>query len=304
MPSNKVEQKITLLQSGNADARKEAAQWLGKKGIRDATLPLVTALFDSNWRVRRNAAVALGNIGNPEAVEPLIAALKDRTLSVKRAAIQSLGMLRDMRAVDALIRYHSNVQLGADALHALMQIGAPALLYCAQQMESESRTPRHLCQEAARLMVRWDAGALLRETLSIEGWSGQQRWLALERVRSVQNSLSVFEIWLMGKSNRIGFIRVTDIPSWCERIARDPELSALHAGSRQVLDYLMLGRASQRDLTTESDELLRAASGTHRHDTGQTLLRASDKSAEVSKSPTLLDRLRRWFAARGRKVAP
>jgi len=300
MPSNKVEQKISLLQSGDARARKDAALWLGKKAIQQAFFPLLYALQDRDWKVRRNAAVALGSLGNRDAVEPLLAVLADRTLSVRRAAIQSLGTLRDARATEALIRFHSNVQLGPDALNALMQIGAPALLYCSQQIQSESPTARNLGLGAARQMVRWDANALLKETLSIEGWSGQQRWLALETVRNIQSSLTLFEIWLMAKPSRISFIRVTDIPSWCDRIVHDSELSALHVGSRQVLDYIMLGRASQRDHTTEGAELLRAAAGTRSRDTGETLLRASDKREEVSESPALLDRLRRWFTARNR----
>ncbi|MCW3053264.1 MAG: hypothetical protein JWN14_2434 [Chthonomonadales bacterium] len=304
MASKKVEQKITLLQSGDVKARKDAALWLGRKGIQDAFFPLLTALRDRDWKVRRNAAIALGSLGNRDAVESLVAALTDQTLSVKRAAIQSLGALRDMRATESLIRFHNNMQLGSDALAALMQIGAPALLYCAQQIQSESLTARNLSLGAARQMVRWDACALLRETMSIEDWNGQQRWLALETVRSIQSSLTLFEIWLMAKSGRIHFIRITDVPNWCERITRAPELSELHAGSRQVLDYIMLGRASQRDHAIESEELLRAATGTTHSDTGQTLLRASDRSATVPEKPVLMDRLRRWLAARSRKILP
>ncbi|MCW3100954.1 MAG: lyase domain protein repeat-containing protein [Chthonomonadaceae bacterium] len=291
---NKTQQRIEELQSGDVKTRKKAARWLGHKGTYEATTYLLAALKDSNWTVRANATLALGKIGDIGAVEPLIGQLSDRTLSVRRAAIHALGALGDLRAADGLMLLHRHTQLGSDALQALIQIGAPALLYCCQQMQSESLTARNLGQDTAHQMIRQDAEALLKETLLLPEWTGQQRWLIMETVRKVQSSLSFLEIWQLTK-----FARLSDIPSWCERVLREPEQAALHLGTRQVLDYIMLGRASQRDYTTDGSELLRAAVGTNTRDTGETLLRASDTSDEIMQKPSLLGRLRRWLGQEG-----
>ena len=288
--NNKTQQRIAALQSADEKERRAAALWLGEKGVSEAFVPLLTALQDSSWKVRRNAAVALGSLANVEAVEPLIAALADETLSVKRAAIRALGTLRQPRATESLMYFQDHLELGSDALQALTRIGASALLSCCRQMQNESATARSLGQKTAAELVRRDAETLLREAMSIEGWSGQERWLILEAVRKVQSSLWIAEFWLLPK-----FCRISDIPLWCERIIGDAELSALHIGSRQVLNYMMLGRASQRDYLTEGQELLRAAAGTKNSDTGATLLRASDANSETLAKVTLLGRLRRWL---------
>ncbi len=287
---NKTEQRLAALRSEDVKARKEAALWLGRKGIREALDPLLWALQDGSWKVRRNAAVALGNIGNLDAVEPLIARLSDPTLSVKRAAIHSLGTLRDARATVDLVRLTAHPRLGQDALQAVRQIGAPALLRCCYHMQNDNPDLPSLWRETARHMILARADLLLREVLSIEDWSGYQRWLILETVRTVQSCLPFFEVWRLTK-----FSRLSDIPGWCERIARDPEQAALYAGIKQVQDYIMLGRASLRDDTAERAELLRAADGTKGRDTGESLLRASIGGGAASEQPSLLDRLRRWL---------
>jgi hypothetical protein len=210
--NNKTQQRIEELQSGDVKTRKKAARWLGRKGTSEAMTYLLAALKDSNYIVRANATLALGKIGDNEAVEPLIGLLSDRTLSVRRAAIHALGSIGDLRAADGLMLLHRHTQLGPDALQALIKIGPPALLYCCQQMQSESLTARNLGPDAAHQMIRQDAEALLKETLILPEWCGQQRWLILETVRKVQSSLSLFELWQLTK-----FARLSDIPSWCER---------------------------------------------------------------------------------------
>lgn len=299
--SNKTQQRIEELQTGDIRTRKKAARWLGRRGTEEALPYLLAALKDGHWTVRLNATVALGKIGDSEAVEPILGLLSDRTLSVRRAAIRALGSIGDLRAADALLLLHRNAQLGSDALQALIRIGAPALLYCCRQVQSESLTARNLGQDTAHAMVRLASEALLKEALTLPGWSGQERWLILETVRKVQSSLSLFEVWRLTKFSRVANIpisQIIDVPIWCERIVRDAEYAAFHAGIRQVLDYLMLGRASQRNDTTAGGELLRAAADTPHRDTGKTLLRASDQSDEPLEKPSMLDRLRRWFVRR------
>jgi hypothetical protein len=289
--NNKTQQKIAGLQSDDVKVRKKAARWLGRKGTYDALAYLLAALNDSSWSVRRNAVVALGKIGEAQVVEPLIAKLSDRTVSVRRAAIQALGRIRDPRATEGLVRLHAHAQLGADAIKALIQIGAPALFLCCDRILLHNTEPPSPWTAAARQMILQGADRLLIEVLSAEGWSGQQRWQVLEYVRKIQGSLPFFEVWRLTK-----FSRITDIPSWCERASRELEQPAVHSGSKQILDYIMLGRASQRDYGTEGEELLRAAGGTKVSDTGETLLRASDiNNEETLKMPSLFGRLRRWL---------
>ncbi len=322
--NNKTQQKIEGLQSDDVKVRKKAARWLGRKGTYDALAYLLAALNDSSWSVRRNAVVALGKIGEAEVVEPLIVKLSDRTVSVRRAAIQALGRIRDPRATEGLVRLHAHAQLGADAIQALIQIGASALLICCDRMLRERtgsepmagmEPPSRLIQvgpstllirrdriqlhdteppspwmAAARQMILRGADRLLIEVLSAEGWSGQQRWQVLDYVRKIQGSLPFFEVWSLTK-----FSRITDIPSWCERASRELEQPAVRSGSKQILDYIMLGRASQRDYATEGEELLRAAGGTKECDTGETLLRAADRTIEAPGNLSFLGRLRRWL---------
>ena len=326
---NKTEQRIAELQSEDVKVRKDAALWLGHHGVQEACVPLLAALQDSSWKVRRNAAIALGQVGNGDAVEPLIAALSDRKLSVQRAAVVSLGTLRHSCATEALVNLLEDGNLGEDALKSLIRIGAPALLYCCQMLQNDRVEPTEprflqgepraqanmqganplwrqaarpqiiqeanpLRQQTVRRMILQAGDPLLREALTLEDWSGQQRWLILEAVRRVHTNLSFFEALRQTK-----FTRLSDIPLWCERVSRDPELVALHVGTRQVLDYIMLGRASQRDYATEGTELLRGANGTKERDTGAALLRASDKSNPTSETLTLLGRLRQWLKQEG-----
>jgi hypothetical protein len=311
MASNKqTKQRIEALHSGDIKSRKEAALWLGRKDASEVLAPLLAALHDSSWKVRRNAAVSLGKLRDLEAVEPLIAGLSDRTLSVKRAVVHALGTLRDARAVSSLFGLLGDAKLGGDVLKALVQIGAPALLHCCRKMQndtaetlvlrqttlqqsvSQGGDPR--LQDITRQIVLRGGDSLLKEVLSLEGWNGQERWRALAMVRTVQASLPFLELWRLTR-----FSRISDIPNWCERITRDREHAALNPGCRQVLNYIMLGRASQRDFATESEELLRGASGTKERDTGATLLRASDKSDPTPETPSLLGRLRRWLRQEG-----
>lgn len=290
----KTMQRIEELQSEDIETRKDAARWLGKRATAEALDPLLAALQDSSWKVRRNAAFSLGMLKSPEAVEPLLAALSDRTLSVQREAVNSLGKIQDARAIEPLAALSAHPKLGSDAVLALIGIGAPALLHYSRLLQTASPPVREQAQSVVTQMLRRSADSLLKAALRLEGWSGQQRWLVLETTRRTQESFAFFEQWSLSK-----FSRITNIAAWCSRIVQAPEHADLHAGVRQVQDYLMLGRASQRDHASESAELLRGAAGTHRQDTGETLLRASEESAETPARPSLLDRLRRWFGKKG-----
>jgi HEAT repeat protein len=75
MGARAVEPLIAALKDSDKDARKAAADALGKIGDGRAVEPLITALNDSRVDAREAAADALVKIGTP-AVEPLIELLK------------------------------------------------------------------------------------------------------------------------------------------------------------------------------------------------------------------------------------
>ena len=202
-----------------------------------------------------------------------------------------------MRAVKRLVHLHADYHLRHDALEALVQIGADALLYCCSQLPVGRLPPPSPCLDAARSMILQGKDRLLIDVLVAHGWTGQQRWIVLETVRQVQSGLPLLEI-LTASS----FGRIRDVSRWCERTARSSGRAAVRSGCREVLDYMMLGRASQQDVTTESEELLRAAGGTTARDTGETLLRPSDERDDTPQAPVQIEPVRRWFGMFRRRL--
>jgi HEAT repeat protein len=84
------------LQSGDRQAKLEAAAWAKQLGTRAAeTAPALIALLKSpDEALRQHAASALGRLGTAacaNAVPALTAALKDPDMLVRRAAADSLG---------------------------------------------------------------------------------------------------------------------------------------------------------------------------------------------------------------------
>lgn len=92
---------LGALDDDDLDARREAAEALGKQG-RAAIPGLVEALRSPQRDVRRGAAWALALTRDPASVPGLIEALAIRDWSVSRMAAVALGQLRDPRAVPAL----------------------------------------------------------------------------------------------------------------------------------------------------------------------------------------------------------
>ncbi|MEZ4409902.1 MAG: HEAT repeat domain-containing protein [Polyangiales bacterium] len=68
-----IDAELAALASGDAKARKKAADALGKRRDAAAVEALIAALDDGDAWVRAKAAAALAAIRDPRAVEPLIA---------------------------------------------------------------------------------------------------------------------------------------------------------------------------------------------------------------------------------------
>ncbi len=84
---------ISLLQQGDADHRKFAADILGEQGRSDAVAPLVKALGDRDANVRTAAAEALGRIGGPDARRALETLLASSDVMLRVCALEGLAAL-------------------------------------------------------------------------------------------------------------------------------------------------------------------------------------------------------------------
>lgn len=124
-----VQEGIDRLKNADADAREEAAEYLGNVGtgneaVQDA---LMEAMTDPEGDVREEAAHSLGKVGDTEAVPILIQALKDDDFGVRSAAIKSLGKIGDERAIDPLQEVAANAWnpfVSKEASQSIMKIKA------------------------------------------------------------------------------------------------------------------------------------------------------------------------------------
>jgi len=94
---------IEALKSGNSNARRWAAEALGRIKDPRATEALIEALEDQEPYVRSNAVKALGEIGDRRAVEPLLKLLKDPTYGLSGTLPRALGQIGDTRAIVPLL---------------------------------------------------------------------------------------------------------------------------------------------------------------------------------------------------------
>ena len=111
------------------EARKFAAEALGKIGNESAIEHLIKAIDDDLPDVRCCVIDVLGKIRDPRAAEPLIAKLGDSEADVRWRAARALGKISDARATDSLINAlrDRNANVRRHAAEALRNIGAPAV---------------------------------------------------------------------------------------------------------------------------------------------------------------------------------
>jgi len=91
------------LDDAKAEVRVRACAALASYGDRRAVEPLIRKVeTDKDRNARRAAAEALGRVPDERSVRPLAAALYDKEAEVRIAAAKSLAAIRDVRALDAL----------------------------------------------------------------------------------------------------------------------------------------------------------------------------------------------------------
>ena len=283
---------LLALRHGNLVSRREAALKLGKK--RDVTVvePLCQALKDESWYVRRNAARSLGRLGDSRAIEPLCAVLEDSYRAVRIEAAVSLGRMGATEATPFLCRrlWDAKRSVRASAVAALLRIGLPSVAPLCQALLEERDYPGY--QEATptlRTLFAQNMQGTLSTLLTDSRLTPQQRYLGLEALRGQGGGLFVPA-------------PVGDVQRFCDERRRAKYPEEVQKGARSVLEYLSLGRASQRDTTQEGAILLRAASAGNNETSREELLRASYTDSDVPSSPptdsenlSLLERVKRLF---------
>ena len=94
---------VAMLQNGDQDERKFAADILGEIGLSKASQPLVQALGDEDENVHGAAAEALGRIGEPSCLEHLLASLQQEGLLVQLSCMDALCRLGAQVPVEVLL---------------------------------------------------------------------------------------------------------------------------------------------------------------------------------------------------------
>ncbi|MDH5319537.1 MAG: HEAT repeat domain-containing protein, partial [Nitrospira sp.] len=121
---DEIDIQIDLLNDPDWVVRREAVITLGEMGDERCVEPLARALRDGDWQVREVAIEAMGQVGSP-AVETLLKLLRD--WEVRKYAILALGKIRDERVLDPLMLQLRNDEFKDDAIHALVELGEPAV---------------------------------------------------------------------------------------------------------------------------------------------------------------------------------
>src|SRR5579871_320421 len=136
----KIGTHLQNLETGEKEARRNAARKLGRPGNTAAVEKLCDALKDEDRHVRGNAARALGRIGDPNAVAPLCRLIeRDYALGVRRKAIMALGEIGDPEAVPTLCRIVATGRdsLNENAITSLVATGLSAIVALCQALSSE-----------------------------------------------------------------------------------------------------------------------------------------------------------------------
>jgi HEAT repeat protein len=253
---------ISALKDSQADVRRNAASALGKIGDTSAVVPLLEALCDTHAWVRGNAVIALGKIGDASILPTLYRMLKDTDSWVRENTLVALGNIGDIIAVP-------------DLIHSL---------------KDDNREVRR--NAAFALGTMGDADSLPRKILSDPRFTTQERIALLEKLRKGRYEKNSETLPYLFPETETFCLVVLDEDDNAARENAQAILNWLHGGR-----YLM--RASERDNTRDSEELVRAIDTGSADPRPETLVRSVDDPAAVS-APTAQRRslLHRFFGKR------
>ncbi len=286
---------IQRLDDKDVAVRRKAASKLGQLRDPVGVEPLCRALQDTDAYVRKNAAASLGKLAAPDAFAALEAALKSRQTGLRHAAALSLAQIaakhtklagQAVNAIVQAVQNSSSVVYRPQDVAALTTIGLAGV----GPLCVEYNTRR---DGAAQWCVR-EALIQLEQQMRLDV---RRQMLANASLPAMQQ-LAVMEMLMQaGPKGWFATRQTVDPRRYCEQLVADAqELPDVRQGAQGILDYLSLGRASQRYEPGEAATLLRMAGGENvPPDQGNTLLRGSEAaSAPDAPPPTLLSKLRRW----------
>lgn len=164
---DEIDIQIDLLNDPDWVVRREAVITLGEMGDERCVEPLARALRDGDWQVREVAIEAMGQVGSP-AVEALLKLLRD--WDVRKYAILALGKIRDERVLDPLMLQLRNDEFKDDAIHALVELGEPAVEKLIEALRDKDENVRKSVVLALGRIKSSDAIAPLIDMLGDQDW--------------------------------------------------------------------------------------------------------------------------------------
>ena len=295
----KVQKRIEELTHPDAEVRRNAVKKLGAYGDIGAMEPLCHALRDEDAYVRRNAAYALGKLGDVNAFGSLQEALNDKRPGLRHVSAWALGQLGKqqreiaLQAVPCITRaaQKSKAQDRHNYVHALTEMGLTAVVPLCLELNSHRSEARQECtRQALAYLEHQQKLAVVPCLLEAPELTAPQQWTVLEML-SQERPTGLFADRRLANPRR-----------FLEMIAQDSQVpDRSRHSARAILEYLSLGRASQRQEATDATQLLRMAQEDSLQDAdGGTLLRGSQPSHAVyvhkpRPFTNLLDRLRGWL---------
>jgi HEAT repeat protein len=279
-----IDKLINDLADKEPNVRWAAALSLGFAGDPRAVTALANALSDNYVHVRTNAVEALGKIGASGAVA-LCRALGDRSPSVARNAAKGLvkigsGAVEPLSAVLIGARNEHVRQLAAIALGKIGDPQAIVALLTARDDHDE-----YVRGNAARALASiGDRDTLVRKILLSDAMTARSKANALNVLRKAN-------IYPPGGRFRHD---TSDALTYCRQMQNESDKCVREAALKMLrfLEHDDLVRASQRDETEDSNELIRSATGTT--EPGEELLRSvQSPPSTTSEQPTVLRWLRR-----------
>jgi hypothetical protein len=225
-------------------------------------------------------------------VENLLAALSDMCGGVRCHAIQALGIIGDARAIEPLCTQlrDKNPDVRVAAFHALALFGAQAVIPLCRLLQAPKERESRAARKALVLMLDLKTPEVHFHILSDAEIQVSERCRYLEILLGFYTE--PFTLFPFRRSKPY----LAGVSHFCEYALQFPTAEPeIIAGARAVLDYLSLGRPSQRALTADSGILLRPSQESAPTGGADILLRASQSEDEPPPPQTLLERLKRWF---------
>jgi hypothetical protein len=297
--NRKIVREINTLTTGAVQARRDAARRLGRKGSQQAIESLSLALQhpdqkDPDRFVRRNAALSLGMIGDSAAVDALLNALSDKSGGVRKHAILALGAIGDPRAIQPLCEQLSrkSPDVRPAVIRSLASFGASAVVPLCTMLKAPRLKVRQAAHQSLILMVEQKTPEVQLKLLANAELSPSERYEYLDTLLNCYTE--PFSLFSLGRRRQ----HLSSVRLFCEYVLHPANAAGQPAqeGAKALLDYLSLGRPSQRNPSAGTEWLLRPVQGAVPRGGADTLLRASEReTVDPPERETLLVKIKRWF---------